>query len=367
MKSSKMSPARAQSSPVAIEASFARSLRSLASAALAGAALLAVSSSALAGVPGLTVTVNSLAPTDPITSTRPIAYSTAAVTYQTAYKVTMTASSPVNTAFFYAFTNTTVSGLNAPFVAVPDLRAGDSCASPVGSPTEMDCVIGSIAAGGTVQFTLLVTSPLPPSPATDSLLQLTWAVQAGQGQPNPSNLVHQGSQDVTLHVGSAADGVQSYVTSGSLGVADNNSSTNVTPPSAVTVGVKQTIVLSSCTAHFNQCLSSTVRIVDDSGTPIPFSSSNPLVIDLVRAASTLKKNAKIANATINYTEVLPDGSLGATYVIQDCVNGPAWEIPSGQSRCVVPALKNATTLTYQDASGNWHFHIIALTNGIMNW
>jgi hypothetical protein len=310
--------------------------------------------------------VDSLAPTDPTTNTRPIAYSVSGgATYQTAYKVTMTASSPVNAAFFYAYTGVN-NGLSAPFAAASGLRGGDSC-TPVGTGTEMDCAIGPIAAGATVSFTLLVPSPLPPSSNADSLLSLTWAVQAGQGQPNPSNLVHQGAQDVTLHVGTAADGVQSYVTSGSLGVTDNNSTTNVTPPQAVTVGLKQTIVLSSCTSHFNQCLSSTVRIVDDSGAPIQFSGTNPLVIDLVRAASTLKKNAKIANATLSYTEVLPDGSLGASYDIQSCINGPAWQIPSGQSRCVVPALRNATTLTYQDAAGNWHFHIIALTNGIINW
>ncbi len=347
---------------------FERGLRGAAGAALLGLAMLGASTFALAGVPGLNVSVTSLAPVDPATQTRPISYSAGGLTYQTAYTVRMTASSPVNTVYFYALSKVE-NGLSAPFGVVGGLRPGDSCL-PVAAAgaTQLECAIGAIQPGATISFTLLVPSPVPPGDGASSVLSVSWAVQAGQGQPNPSSLVHEGSQDVTLRVGSAADGVQSYVQPGqALAVASAGSTTGVTTPEAVTVGVKQIALFTSCSSHYVECLESTVRIVDETGSPIPFNAASPLLIDLVRAASSLKKNARIENATLFYTEVRPDGSSGATQQIQECIDGPAWQIPSGQSRCVVPAVRKATTLTFKDAAGNWHFRIIALSNGKIAW
>jgi hypothetical protein len=276
----------------------------------------------------------------------------------------MTASSPVNAVYFYVSSQVNNVALRAPFAAVSGLRSGDSC--PVTGSTQLQCAIGAIQAGGTLSFTLLVTSPV--YSGAESLLSMSWATQTGQGQPNPSSLVHEGSQDVTLKVGSAAGGVQSYVQPGqALNVANNGSTTGVTTPEAVTVGVKQIALGTSCSNHFLDCFESTVRIVDTTGNPISFNAASPLLIDLVRAASSLRKNARIENATLSYTEVFPDGTSGTPQQIHECINGPSWEIPSGQSRCVVPAVRKATTLTFKDAAGNWHFHIIALSNGRIGW
>lgn len=353
---------------------FARSLQRAASAALLAMATLGTSAPALAGVPGLDVSVTSLAPRvpGPVPNTfiRPISYSVSGgATYKTAYVVQMTASSPVNAVFLYLFTGIRVAAESNPssgpaFGTVTGLRTGDSCTPVQGSPHRLDCVIGAIQAGSTVSFTVLVPSPVA-TDSTERLLSVSWEAQTGQGQPNPSNLVHEGSQDVTLKVGSAEGGVQSYVEPGqALGVVADGTTTEVKPPKPVTVDVRQQAVSYSCSPHYTKCFESTVTIVDVNGGAIPFDSTDPLVIDLIRSTSSMKRGGNIGNAQLSYS------SDGVNWVpILECTEGtlPRWVIPWNQSRCVVPAVKKATTGTFVGLDGTWHFQIIALSNGKIGW
>ena len=384
MKSSKMNwSTRDRASRFTVGGPFARSLRIATSTALMGLAFLSASSSALAGVPGLDLTVTSQAPLDSVTNTRPIAYSVTGTTYQAAYTVRMTATSPTNTVYFYAFTAAT-NGLTPQFTpTVADLRPGDSCQAPAVVPagTELDCVIGPIAQGSTVTFTLLIPSPLAPPPdvtgkVPNSLLSVTWAVQSGQGQPNPSNLIHQGTQDVTLHVGSAKDGVQSYVLANdTLSVEDSGAETKVKTPKPVTVGLKQVVPGSSCSPQNKKCFESTVTIVDTStGVPkeVEFTQADPLQVDLFRPVSSLKKGAKFANANLLYKS-----GGGAWVPIPTCalaVVPPSptqpYAIPTSYPfRCITPQVLPIATngQTGVDALGNWYFHILGLFNGTTDW
>jgi len=295
---------------------------------------------------------------------RPISYSTGAATYQSAYAVQITnsTSSNINNIFFSAITSVS-NGMTAPFAPVTGLRTGDSCTLSLGG-TRVDCQFVSLPSGSApISLTLLVTSPQAPNTQPDSTLGVSWAIQAGQGNSNPSNFVHQGAQDVTLKVGSAKDGIQSYVLANSdLSASDTNAKTDVTPPTAVTIGVKQVISPSSCSPHYKPCFESTITIVDTSGNLVQFNGA-PLVIDLFRAASTLKKNAKFANAQLFYT-----GADGITYTIPTC--DASNTVPTAPPRrCITQAVTgNATTgQTGVSANGDWLFHILASENGIINW
>jgi len=356
-------PARDRGFHSVIGGAFTGLLRA-ASTALAGIAFLAASSTALAGIPNLDVSVTSLIPTTPNTTTRVVSYSTDSVTYQAAYAVSIAnnTSSNINDIFFSIIT-TSSNGVTIPFGTVSGLRQGDSCdATPNGA--ELDCHFISLPAGSApISLTLLIPSPKSTGP--DSILGVAWGVQTGQGKPNPSNFIHQGSQDVTLRVGSAKNGVQSYVNGGgNLKVADGGTSTNVTTPKPVAVGVQQVVDPSSCSPHYKKCFQSTIRIVDPvSGALISF-TTDPLVIDLFRASSSLKQNSDFANAQLLYK-----GDDNIWRVIPTC--GPGNVVPADPpNRCVTPAVAAGTAVvgdTGVDASGNWLFHVLAGTNGIINW
>jgi hypothetical protein len=364
--------AREHGSRFAVRGPFGRSLRSAASAALVGLALLAASTSALAGIPGLGVTVTALVP--PINGVRTVSYNDVGTAYQAAYELRITNSNTtVNTIYFGALT-TLSDGRSAPFGAPLGLRQGDSCTGVGG--TTLNCTFGSIPRGGELVVTLLVPSPTAPSPVQNTALGISWDVQAGQGQLNPSNFVHEGSQDVILQVGSAKDGVQSFVLEGTpLYVIDAGAAgakTAVTPSKAVTVGVKQIVPGSSCSPQNKKCFESTVTIVDDSGQEVPFTQDNPLQIDLFRPVDTLKKGARFANATLYY-----QSGSGAWVQIQTCevstvTPAPAqpYLIPTSYPyRCITPQKLPyaATGETGVDVQGNWYFHILGLFNGIIHW
>lgn len=377
MKSSEINhPLREHGSHATIGSRFARALQGVASAAVIGVTLFSASTSALAGIPGLDVNVTSLVPVNPGTTVRPIAYSVSGgATYQAAYAVQIAnnTNSQINDIFFSALTSVSASGLSAPFVSpVTGLRSTDSC---VVTATRVDCHFVSLPPGSDpISFILLVTSPVSSGP--ESLLSVSWGVLTGQGKVNPSNFIHQGSQDVTLHVGSAKDGVQSYVIAhNNLKVADGSASTNVNTPKSFTVGLQQVVDPSSCSPHYKQCFQSTIRIVDPfalTEVPVPFDAADPLVIDLFRPSSSLKKNADFANAQLFYKSGLGSDPL---VPIPTCAPGaPGTTGPFGipaayPYRCVTPqVLPYATTgTTGVDALGNWYFHILGLYNGITNW
>jgi hypothetical protein len=338
-----------------------RSLASgIAAAAMCGVALFAAAP-AVAGIPGLNVAVDSLVPLNG--TIRPISYSTAGTPTQAAYNLQIVNPNTGTSQIFFGAQTTVSNGSSAQFGTTIGLRPGDSCSTSNGG-TILTCAFGPIAKGTELDVTLIVLSPTAPSDGSQSVLSLAWDVQAGQGQLNPSNFVHFGSQDVTLQVGSAANGVSSYVLpNNDLGVSDSGTSTDVTPPIAVVVGVKQVVNPQSCSAQFKQCFQSTVRIVDLNDVLVQFTPDNPLVIDLLRDVSTLQRTAKIANAQLLY---LSDAANAVWVPIQTCNKDGT--IPNGTDRCVTAVVKKwVPGTTGVDKAGNWHFHVIALTNGIINW
>lgn len=374
MKSWDMSRcARRQGSHEATATPFARSLRSAAAATFLGAALLSASTFVLAGIPGIQASVTSLVPATG--GARVISYSTGDSTYQSAYEVRIAnvTSSNINSIFFTVATSVVdkVSGLpnamSAPFIVpVPGCTASLT-------NTRLDCEFGPLPAGSApIVFTLLVTSPTVSGTAPDSNLRAGWTIQSGQGQANPSNLVYDLSEVVTLKVGSAKDGVQSYVLAdGILSVADAsaaNAATKVKTPKPVTIGVKQIVPGGSCSPQNKKCFESTITIVNDAGAEVEFTQSDPLQIDLFRPFDSLKKNARFANAQLLYKS-----GAGAWVPIQTCAVDPttsAYVIPTSYPfRCITPQVLPyaASGATGVDASGNWYFHILGLFNGVIDW
>jgi len=380
MTSSKMNrPTRDVASPIAVEGRFVCSLRSAASAALMGLAMLSASTSALAGIPQLDASVTSLVSGAP--GAKVISYSTGDTTYQSAYKVHI--ANPITNGGLNNIFFTLVTSVRDPVTLVPNgmtaafIDPAVTGCTPSLNNTRLDCVFGPLPSGSpAIEFTLLVTSPTVVPPTPDSKLAVSWTIQAGQGQANSSNLVYDLSELVTLKVGSAKDGVQSYVLANqTLSVEEAGAETKVKTPKPVTVGVKQVVPGSSCSPQNKKCFESTVTIVDtSSGVPveIPFTQADPLQIDLFRPVSSLKKGAKFANATLLYKS-----GGGAWVPIPTCELAvvPAsptqlYAIPESYPyRCITPQkLPYATNgETGVDAIGNWYFHILGLFNGTTDW
>jgi hypothetical protein len=173
---------------------------------------------------------------------------------------------------------------------------------------------------------------------------------------------------VTLQVGSAKDGVQSFVLANeTLSVEDAGAETKVKTPKPVTVGLKQVVPGSSCSPQNKKCFESTFRIVDADGL-VGFTQDEPLVIDLFRPVSTLKKGAKFANAKLLYK-----GDDNVWVEIPTCLAGSTatgYVIPTvAPYRCITPQVLPyaAAGATGVDVAGNWYFHILALFNGVVDW
>ena len=185
-----------------------------------------------------------------------------------------------------------------------------------------------------IVLTLLVPSPVAPLPVNgsvpESTLAVGWSIQAGQGNQNPSNLVFDLSEAITLKVGNARTACKATCSrTPSWASTDAGAETKVKPPKAVTVGVKQEEASASCSADYMKCLQSTVTIVDADGNLVPFDAANPLLIDLFRPIGTLKKGANISNATLSYSA---NGETSLPIVECERV-GTGWKIPDGYLFC----------------------------------
>jgi len=348
----------------------ARSLRTVASVGVLGAALF--SASALAGTKFIDVTVDPLVP-DNASGAPSVSYSgvKAALgqTLNAAYRATLTnaTTSNINNAWFKVRTSIN-DGQGPVFLTVPSGCSVDSQVAPLGSGLVCLVTLPATVPATSVAITFIIPTPNAPNSGQDSTLKLVWTVQAGQGgsDSNPSNVVQHDSPPIILSLDSSA-GLRSYVVNGTgFKVAVANSNTQVTPPKDVPVDLKQDINSSSCSAMFKKCFKSTLSIVDPlTGALITFDATNPLFVDLLRDKSTLKGFADINN--IDGTLVYTDGVT--TYAIHACtvtLPGPVFSIGSGDDRCYIPPTP-ANTFTFVDGSGNWHIRILGKTNGIINW
>ena len=367
MKSLAMQPfAHEEYSRTATRAgALARSLRK----GFAAAALAVGSAAAFAGTNGITVSIDPLITPDSA-GIKSVSYSPSATArFYAAYGAALSnpTNSNVQNAWLKVVTSTDKPGLKAPFDP-SQVPANCAIDASVADNTALICTFSQaeLTPPG-VAFTILIPTPQAPAGGAAASLSLLWTLQAGQGKSdaNPSNVVQQQTQAVVMKVGSPTD-VRTWVRSGDkLKVASTaGTSTEVKPPLPVTVGLKQDTSASSCSSQYKQCFESTVRIVDNNSVAIAFGS--PFIsIDFFRPASSLKKNADINNAVLFYREVFPNNTVGVSQQIVPCINGPAWEIPTGSDRCLVPAFP-VNTLTFADSSG-FHLHVIARKNGIINW
>lgn len=359
--------------PAHLAWSIGRTLRRAAWNGAIGAALLTASALASAGTNGLTVNVVPIAPNIG-TSTIPV--------YAVSYSgVKAALGQKLNSAYQVSIKNDTTSNVNnawfkvksiynggngLPFLdsSIPSACVKDTQVSPLGSALICQFNDSAQLVAG-ITFVLVIENPDPPNNGSDSHLKLHWTVQAGQGNAdsNPSNVVQQDTPDIVLSVDTSA-GLRSYVLQGQgFKVANGGSLTTVTPPSGVPVDLQEGFNQNSCSPMYKKCLQSTISIVDVfTGNPIQFPGS-PLVIDLLRDKSTLKGFADINNAVLHYT-----GGDGSYDIVPCSSNGSGgWTIPLGSSRCVIPVSTDPLQGTYVDASGNWHFRVVATSNGIINW
>lgn len=350
-------------------------MRASASALLVGVAFL------FAGVPAVAATTGmNAAITSAITGQDFVSYSRDGQPVWAAFNVTITNSSGNNIPnAIFTFTNSFPNNgpgteLKVPTIA-PNGNASGTCrAEPVGAlnPTKIVCNVAT--AGSPLNFTLQALSPTTvESQPPEIAMSIDWQVKVGQGtDSNNSGVAQLGDGVVTIKAGSTTD-LRGYVdaTTSLIVVNATGTKTKVTPSQAVTASLKQEVVPGSCSPHFKSCLQSTTTIEDSVGDAILFNPLDPLIIDLVRDTSTIKKGAKIANATLSYFAKIPltdPPVYGTPYDINKCVLlTSGWAIGPGDDRCVVPATKPANAYTFEDNAGNWHFRIIARSNGKIAW
>jgi hypothetical protein len=349
-----------------------RSVRASASVLVMGAAFLFAGVPAVASTTGMNADI-----TTAITGQDFVSYSRDGQPVWAAFNVTITnyAGNNIPNAIF-TFTNSLGTAFKVPTIA-PNGNASGSCHAQL--PANPTTIVCNVATGGSpLSFTLQALSPTTTedTPAPTSMT-INWDVKVGQGEDsNNSGIANQGAGLVNIQAGSTTD-LRGYVdaTTSLIVVNATGTKTKVTPSQAVTASLKQEVVLYSCSPHYKSCFESTTTIEDGAGFPIQFNPPlDPLFIDLVRDASTIKKGAKIANATLSYflkigVDVTGAPVYGTPYVINPCVllSGD-WAIGSGDDRCVVPVTKPANTYTFEDkVTGDWHFQVRGRTNGKIGW
>ena len=236
--------------------------------------------------------------------------------------------------------------------------------------TQVSCLLGGIDPGASVSIVLVFNSP-----SQGSEINVTSWIPAGQGGPSPvpgSNAFNLNFLKTTLV--EAATGVngkkgvinvstaQSYVlatnslSAGSLSLSGATST--VTPPTGQGVVIKQFVPASSCSAMYKTCFNTQLEIRDENGV-VSFLGGT-LTIVLTRSSSTLKANASIANALLQYQA---DGSsvwvdIGKCSVVGDPVAPDPINNPTGlNTNCIASSVVDLAT-------GNWIHTLKASQNGL---
>jgi hypothetical protein len=344
----------------------------VAAASLAIGAVLAIGATpARADLTNLKVDINSgITGVNSVSYSQPAAGKQAALSVWAAFTVDVTNPSPNNVSNAWL---TFINSQGTPFKAPPTINAtgGATGTCALGSVGPTPAVICKVSMGGnsvgSLNFTLRALSPQAQNaqPPVDQM-SILWSVQTGQGAAgsNPSQITNKGAGIVNLAAGSPTD-LRGYIDPDTgLTVQDTGgSSTKVSPSKPATAEVEQQVSSSSCSNQYKVCLQSSLSIKTASGDLIQFNP--PLIIDLLRAKSTLKGGAKIENAVLFYTT---DDGL-TTYQIVGCNSDGAggWVIPPLSDRCLIPASSDPAQGTFVDQAGNWHLRVLAFTNGIINW
>jgi len=365
---------------------MARCLQGIASAIVVGLAL-SFPWVAHAGNPQVDVTVVNL-------TNNLVSYSSAAADLQKAYAafhVTVTNNTPSSTTSYFRMQTfssgqTSTSGYYPTFLA-SDLPSG--CQPDATVPPANSAVLctWNLTPGEIRDFRVRVQTPQAPVgfSGTD-YLYAKYALQAGQGGANGSNLVYTLTDKSTLVVQTSRE-IHSFVEAGQdLFVFVDQGRTVVKPPREVLVGLNQSINKQSCSPQVKRCLISTVTIVNTSNTTEQFyNSSWPaddvsvapildkygaahlapypqwLVITLTRQASTLNKRASISNATVQYSK---NGTTDPYRDVSDCktINAP-FHAPQASPGLDTHCIQDRRV----EPNGDWTIVVIASENGNMSW
>ncbi len=272
-----------------------------------------------------------------------------------------------------------LAGATAPFAEA----IGASCLPVAGNPSAINCELGTLRSRGGTTATTPITL-LFRSPAAGAIIELSWQGFYAEGSKDSSGASHGDGTDVgttitTLGTPTSLE-VKTYVPTGGgsfftgSGVATklDQWTTTVSVPRAALAEVVESVSAQSCSADYNLCVESALRI------PGQFAY---LEVKLRRDVSTLVKRfdkwggaifPDIANAMLYYQAETFDASLGWLPVGSpvpinacDAVTG----LPVGtERRCIVSRRQygsaDAPTLEWL---GDWEFVVRALENGRMSW
>lgn len=272
-----------------------------------------------------------------------------------------------------------LAGASAPFVEA----IGATCLAVAGNPGAIECKLGTLRSrGGTTAaspFTLLFRSP-----AAGAIIELNWQGFYAEGTRDSLGASHGDGTDlgrtVTLLGTPTPLEVRTYVPTGGgsfftgSGVATKADkwTTTVSVPRAALAEVVESVSAQSCSADYNLCVESALRI------PGQFAY---LEVTLRRDVSTLVKRfdkygvatfPDIANAVLYYQSEVFDASLGWLPVgtpvpINAC--DAATGLPAGTDRrCVFSRRQySSADAPTPEWLGDWEFVVRALENGRMSW
>jgi len=272
-----------------------------------------------------------------------------------------------------------LAGATAPFAEA----IGAACLTVAGNLSSIECKLGTLRSrGGTTAITPITL--LFRSPPAGAIIELNWQGFYAEGSKDSLGASHGDGTDVgrtiTLLGTPTPLEVRTYVPTGGgsfftgSGVATqlDKWTTTVSVPRAALAEVVESVSAQSCSADYNLCVESALRI------PGQFAY---LEVKLRRDVSTLVKRfdkwggaifPDIANAVLYYQSEVFDASLGWLPVgspvpINACDAGTG--LPAGTDRrCIFSrrqySSSDAPTLEWL---GDWEFVVRAFENGRMSW
>lgn len=363
--------ARAVARAVARESAGLRRLAAV--SALVGGAVCAVGS-AQAADPQVAISVTPIPST--VTFSRP-ALTPPLPTYA-AYRIKVVNNS-TNTLNNVRFSGTTAVVLANPEARSAPLREaiGLACATTNAARTSIECAIGQLRGGGgagaTAEFTLVFDTPTSgaapvacsadhPPPSCDRI-SFSTTTYYSEGSSDNGGAAHTDTTELTAHthLGTpTTTEVKSFVPTGGgqffTGI-DGVPRSNADP--ALSDLWTTTVDVPSLAAGGAQVLESNDLFISDVTIPGSFTG---LIITLRRDASTIPKNAKIANSIITYQHDLSNAATKIT--VQSCAitGGPTPGKPCFDASNP-PFEYTKRNAPIPDLIGDWEYRILAVDNG----
>lgn len=252
--------------------------------------------------------------------------------------------------------------------------------------TKVSCALGQLKVGDSRDFYIYYLAPKAPTNSATGTLNLGWTLNYAEGANDSTGASRLDTQTGTATVGlgtfnplnvksSVPPAKQVQVFTGAYGVATSTDpwTTSVVVPTLNTATTTAEIVESKTDCAFGS--TTLCPVFSDITIPsVAVSVSNPLIITLLRDASTIPSNAKIRDAKLFY---FPDPVFAPDYnvEIQNCSVTPLGSATTPDpynggiiKRCIVSRtdFKNNNAPT-PDYVGDWQFILNALENGRLSW